>query len=401
MRLRDQASVTGALDGGAGIDRLTLAGTSSGTLDIGTVGSAGTYRNFEEFFKEDTGTWTLIGTDSNPTPLDWTVTAGTLVVDTASLRGNVVNNGAVHFNQAAMGTYAGAISGTGALTKLGAGILTLSGASTYSGPTSVNAGTLLVNGTLGNTAVSVAPGSRLGGIGTISGTVTIGSGATLAPGLSPGTLTVGSLNLLEGAILDYELATPGVIGGGVNDLVVVTNDLTLDGTLNVTGLSGFGSGNYRLIDYGTSLLDNHLSFGLMPVGYAYQIQTTVPGQVNLAVSPMSSDPTQDRDGGGPSANGVVNGGSGTWAAGLANWTDSTATSNQAWGGQAAVFAGNGGAITVAGQIDFNSLDFRTGGYVLVADAGGTLNTTTADTLVRAGSGVTTISVPITGSGGST
>ena len=64
-----------------------------------------------------------------------------------------------------------------------------------------------------------------------------------------------------------------------------------------------------------------------------------------------------------------------------------------------MFAGNAGTITVAGQIDFNSLDFRTGGYVLVADAGGTLNTTTADTLVRAGSGVTTIGVPITGSGG--
>ena len=263
----------------------------------------------------------------------------------------------------------------------------------------MNAGTLLVNGTLGNTAVSVALGSRLGGIGTISGTVTIGSGATLAPGLSPGTLTVGSLNLLAGAILDYELATPGVVGGGVNDLVVVTNDLTLDGTLNVTGLPGFGSGSYRLIDYGASLLDNHLSFGLMPVGYAYQIQTTVPGQVNLAVSPMSFDPTQYRDGGGPSANGVVNGGSGTWTAGVANWTDSTATSNQAWGGQAAVFAGNAGTITVSGQIDFNSLDFRTGGYVVVAGAGGTLNTTTADTLVRAGSGVATIGVPITGSGG--
>ena len=105
------------------------------------------------------------------------------------------------------------------------------------------------------------------------------------------------------------------------------------------------------------------------------------------------------DGSGPSANGVVNGGSGVWAAGVANWTDATATSNQAWGGQAAVFAGNAGTITVAGQIDFRSLDFRTGGYVLVADPGGTLNTTTADTRVHAGSGVTTIGAPITGSGG--
>ena len=105
------------------------------------------------------------------------------MVDTASLRGNVINNGAVHFNQATAGTYAGAISGTGAMTKLGTGILSLSGASTYSGPTSVNGGTLLVNGSLGNTAVSVAPGARLGGIGTIIGAVTIDSGATLAPGL--------------------------------------------------------------------------------------------------------------------------------------------------------------------------------------------------------------------------
>ena len=65
---------------------------------------------------------------------------------------------------------------------------------------------------------------------------------------------------------------------------MVTGDLRLDGTLNVTGLPGFGSGTYRLMDYGMSLVDNQLSFGLMPVGYAYQIQTTVPGQVNLAVS---------------------------------------------------------------------------------------------------------------------
>jgi fibronectin-binding autotransporter adhesin len=207
----------------------------------------------------------LTGTDSGTTPLDWTVSAGTLVVNADSLRGNVMNNGAVHFSQAATGTYAGAISGTGTVTKLGTGTLTLSGASTYSGPTAVDGGTLLVNGSLGNTTVSVAPGARLGGIGTISGTVTIDAGATLAPGLSPGTLTVGSLNLLEGSILDYELATPGVIGGGVNDLIVVANDLTLNGTLDATGLPGFGLGTYRLIDYGVSVVDNQLDLRSMPV----------------------------------------------------------------------------------------------------------------------------------------
>ena len=137
----------------------------------------------------------------------------------------------------------------------------------------------------------------------------------------------------------------------------------------------------------------------MPVGYAYQIQTTVPGQVTPQCRRCPLILLGILHGGVPSANGVVNGGSGTWTAGVANWTDSTATSNQAWGGQAAVFAGNAGTITVSGQIDFNSLDFRTGGDAVVAGAGGTLNTTTADTLVGAGSGVATIGVPITGSPG--
>ena len=128
LRLQDQRISHRRLDGGAGIDRLTLAGLGSGTLNVGTIGAAAHIATLRSFSRRSSGTWTLIGTDSNATPLDWTVSAGTLVVDTASLRGNVVNNSAVHFNQAAMGMYAGAISGTGALTKLGTGILTLSGA---------------------------------------------------------------------------------------------------------------------------------------------------------------------------------------------------------------------------------------------------------------------------------
>jgi len=60
------------------------------------------------------------------------------------------------------------MSGTGGLTKVGGGAFTLTGASTYSGPTNVNAGILNVNGSLAST-VFVNSGATLMGTGTIGG----------------------------------------------------------------------------------------------------------------------------------------------------------------------------------------------------------------------------------------
>ena len=86
-------------------------------------------------------------------------------------------------------TFAGTISdnaGFTALTKTGTGTLTLAGNNTFSGGTTVNAGTLLINNTAGSGTgsgtVSVNPGATLGGNGTIAGQVSLAAGATLAPG---------------------------------------------------------------------------------------------------------------------------------------------------------------------------------------------------------------------------
>jgi len=179
------------------------------------------------------------------------------------------------------------VYGEGGLTKLGDGILELTAANTYAGRTIVSAGTLLVNNTSGSAtgegSVTVNAGATLAGSGTIDGSVSF-VGGTLAAGNSPGTLHLGSTSFDAASILNYQLDTPGVVGSGINDLVDVTGDLTLDGTLNVEALSGFGVGTYRLFDYTGSLFDNGLDLGLIPGGFSYSIDTSVAHQVNLNVT---------------------------------------------------------------------------------------------------------------------
>ena len=117
-----------------------------GILVLGGDGASGSFNadrfadqySFGELIKEGTSTWTLTGSSARP----WTVTGGNLVGDTDSLQSDIENNAAVVFDQAADGTYGGTLSGTGSLTKSGSGTLTLTAANTYSGGTTLAAGTL-------------------------------------------------------------------------------------------------------------------------------------------------------------------------------------------------------------------------------------------------------------------
>ena len=74
-------------------------------------------------------------------------------------------------NNNASTTWSGAIKGGGQLVKIGSGTLTLNGSNAYTGPTTVNQGELLVNGSLAS-PVTVNSGGMLGGSGNLtSGTV--------------------------------------------------------------------------------------------------------------------------------------------------------------------------------------------------------------------------------------
>jgi len=109
-------------------------------------------------------------------------TTGVLGVDA------LTNNGTLIFNRSDASTYAGVISGSGALVKQGAGTLTLAGNNTYSGATTVSEGGLTVNGTNGPGGVTVASGAMLSGTGTLGGNAIVHGGHML--GNPVGTQTI-------------------------------------------------------------------------------------------------------------------------------------------------------------------------------------------------------------------
>ena len=188
-----------------------------------------------------------------------------------------------------------------ALIKSGTGTQILAGTNTYTGATTISAGTLLINGNnAGATgAISVASGATLGGSGSLGGALTVADGGIFAPGNSPGTLTTTtSASFGNSSVLSYEFnGGDTTVGGGVNDLFTGVINLTLDGVLNVneTVVGSFLSASlgdtWRLIDYSGTFTNNTLDLGATPAlsgGNAFAVDTSVAGQVNLVVVPETS-----------------------------------------------------------------------------------------------------------------
>ncbi len=105
---------------------------------------------------------------------------GTLQTTAAftTARGITLNAGGGTLNTGADLTASGVISGPGALTKTGNGTLTLNANNPYGGPTTVQAGTLVVGdpghssaALSGGGPVTIANGATLGGFGSVAGDV--------------------------------------------------------------------------------------------------------------------------------------------------------------------------------------------------------------------------------------
>ncbi len=154
------------------------------------------------------------------------------------------------------GTYInGNVTGSGGLTKNDSGGLQLNGAAnTYTGNTTVNAGTLVVGAgsSLGASAVITVnagatldvsaggltlSGQTLAGAGSVVGSVTADAGATVGPGASAGVLSVDDMTFNAGSTFAVELG--GTTPGGGHDRLQVTHTATLGGGVAISAINPF------------------------------------------------------------------------------------------------------------------------------------------------------------------
>ncbi|MBA3936181.1 MAG: autotransporter-associated beta strand repeat-containing protein [Planctomycetes bacterium] len=163
-------------------------------------------------------------------------------------------------------TVGGIISGTGAVTKLGGGTLTLNGANTYSGGLTVSAGTL----NIGNAAALGATASTF----TIAGGTTIdnSSGGALSianknPESWTGDFTftgTNALNLGGGAV---------ALGAATRQVTVSASTLTVGGMIGgIGGLTKAGSGILAL-----SALSTYTGASTILAGTVSLVRTSVTG----------------------------------------------------------------------------------------------------------------------------
>lgn len=129
---------------GTGARTLTLSGTN--TADNLLAASLGDNGGATALTKNGAGKWIVSGNNANSGTV--TIAAGTLQVgaggSSGSLGGgNVVNSGSLVFNTSGNATN-GAISGTGTVTINGGGLVVFAGNNTYSGSTTISAGTLQI-----------------------------------------------------------------------------------------------------------------------------------------------------------------------------------------------------------------------------------------------------------------
>src|SRR5208282_466152 len=214
---------------------------------------------------EQIGSGTTVLTATNTYSGGTTITAGTLQLGngaaSGSIVGDVVDNGLFAIERSDTYTFAGIISGTGAFEQLGSGTTVLTATNTYSGGTTITAGTLqLGNGAASGSIVGDVVDNGLFAIdrsdtytfaGAISGSGAfeqIGSGTTVLTATNTytggTTISAGTLQLGNGA-------ASGSIAGDVVDNGVFAIDRS--DTYTFAGIIS-GTGAFEQVGNGTTVL---------------------------------------------------------------------------------------------------------------------------------------------------
>ena len=232
------------------LDAASCLGGSAGTFTIngGTIdvtSSPGSYANANNNPLKINGDFTFTGTG--------TVNLGTGAATLGTAAGTIRTITA-NASTLTIGGIIGNGTTANALTKAGVGTLALNGANSYTGDTTISAGTLtlgsggsiasanvIANGTFNVSSVSggyhLTTGKTLKGTGTVTGPVTVDSGATItvagSTGTTMGTLTVnGNLTLAGTTTLRLNKG-----GATTSDLITKSSGtLAFGGTLSLNSV---------------------------------------------------------------------------------------------------------------------------------------------------------------------
>ena len=258
--------------------RLTLTGNNSysgnttintGTVEIGSAGRlgggsySGNIANSGTLIYSGTSNQTLSGiisgagvlthnassrltlTGNNSYSGNTAITNGTLEITTngrlggGNYSGNITNSGQFVLGSNSNQTLSGQISGNGAITKNGTGILTLNGSNNYSGNTTINAGTVVIGNSTGLGA---------------SGNITFGGGT-----------------LQYGSGITTDISSRIKNSGSAILIHTNNNDITFAGTLdssNSGGLTKNGTGTLTLAGNSNYSGNTTINTGTVLIGHA-------------------------------------------------------------------------------------------------------------------------------------
>ncbi len=296
LKLSGLNTFTGNISIGSGTLQIGDAGSLNSGNYTGSISNSGTFKYSSSADQTLSGIISSSGalvkdTDSNSTLTlnaantytgTTTISAGNLQIGNGSTTGSLVataitNNANLVLNRSdTSSAISGIISGSGNLIKQGTGTVSLSADNTYTGTTTISAGTLNVGtasttGTLGTGAITVANGATLAFNRT--GTLTVAndiSGAGGVQQIANGTTVLtgnnsysGTTTITSGTLQVGSGATAGTLGTG---LVVNSSTLTFNRSDNVTldkSISGSGTVNVlgsRVVSLGsTSALGNGIA----------------------------------------------------------------------------------------------------------------------------------------------
>ena len=238
------------------------------------------------------GAGTLILTGDNTFTGTTTISTGTLQIGnggtTGSVAGNILNNAALVFNRTGSLTYAGAISGSGTVSKIGDQLLTFTGTNTYTGLTTIANGTLQIGngGTTGsvagdildNAALAFSRSDNITYSNVISGNgslTQLGAGTLILTGEN---IYAGGTTISAGTLQIGNGGTTGSVTGDILDDAALTFDhsdnVTLNGVISGSGgVTQLGAGTVTLIGANTYTGGTTIANGTLQIGNGGTIGT--------------------------------------------------------------------------------------------------------------------------------